>query len=401
MLSLGALIGLGLAVALVFTVGADDRAPEAMAGGSLSVASVRSPEAPGLHTTDAGPQTERSLLATLRSDIAAGADALARLRKLAETEPAQAIEFALVLGRNGEERDQWVTELTRTWALREPQTAWDWLGRQTARLDQLANGSLIGVVLEAMAERSPQLVFENVDALLRRGDVAGILPPLVACQHGLNALLACGHLNLARAAVEEWARNPRTLEVGASAYNVVAGAIGEHSWTVAGAWLATLPPSSNRTVAFAALASKWGDQDPTAALAWAESLAPANEPFTVMHTVFSDWAERDGRQAADWLSGYVQRAQSDTEIDQLIGSLVTFTIDLRRDPHQALSWVGMMRDAAQRTSLAERVAIRWGRGDLAGASAFVEQSNAFTPAQKVALRQRLIEQATDPEPIDD
>jgi hypothetical protein len=377
---------------------------------NFSAPAVRQQVAESQHTTDPRPirsasaprETDgQALLATLRSEIASGANGLELLIKIGETQPAKAIELALVLGRSGDERDGWVTELTRTWAMREPQVAWDWLGQQTPRMEQLANGSLIGVVLDAMAVRAPQRVVENIDVLLRLGDAPGIIPPLVACQLGLTALLAHGDVAAARAAVEEWAQHPRALEIGASAYNIVAGAIGQESWTEASDWLATLPPSSSRTAAFAVLASNWGDRDPVAALTWAESLGTSNGQFTAIQSVFSDWAERDGTRAGDWLSGYVDRARSDAEIDQLIGSLITFAADLKRDPQQALSWVSMMRDKQQSTALAERVAIRWGRSDVAAATSFVENSDAFTAAQKQALKQKLIDQATDPEPIDD
>jgi hypothetical protein len=398
-ISWGAVVGVALITAFLLLTWADFAAPEKSAGAWQTI----NPKHAGNARTvqHARVSRERDDVAALAAEIETGADGLERLKKIAETQPAKAIELALVLGHGGDERDRWVTELTRTWAAREPQAAWDWLGQQTARMEQLANGSLIRVVLDAMSARAPQRVVDNIDALLRQGDVPGTIPPLVACQLGLIALLAHGDLDLARAAVEDWVHHPRAMEIGPSAYNVVADAIGQNSWMDASAWLATLPASSDRTAAFAVLASKWGDRDPTAALTWAESLGASNGQLTAIQAVFSDWVERDGSRAANWLSGYVDRAQSDGEIDQLIGSLVTFAVDLKRDPQQALSWVNMMRDNQQRTALAERVAMRWGRSDLPAATQFVETSDAFTATQKQELRQQLIDQATDPDPIDD
>jgi hypothetical protein len=397
-----AVVGSGLIAAFVLVTWTDFTAPKQSGVPRPAVETHRPIEARPVHRVRAIREVDGSArLDVLRAEIAAGANGLEVLKELGETEPAKAIDSALLLGRNGDERDQWVTALTRAWALREPQAAWDWLGQQTVRMDQLANGSLIGVVLDAMAARAPQRVVENVDALLRQGDVPGIIPPLVACQLGLIALVAHGDIEDARAAVEDWARHPRALEIGASAYDTVATAIGQDSWPEASAWLATLPASPSRTAAFAVLASKWGDRDPAAALGWAESLSPENGQFAAVQTVFSDWAERDGSHAAEWLSGYVDRAKSDAEIDQLIGILITFTADLKRDPQQALAWVNMMRDDQQRAALVERVAMRWGRTDLPGATSFVETSDAFTATEKRTLEKRLIDQATDPEPIDD
>lgn len=403
-IALGAAAGVAIAVAFLLFAWADlvapEKSPALPRGQNFQVAStaVQNPSAPSgaNHATD-----YETLLASLRKQITAGANGLALLKKVADSQPATAIELALALAGSDDEQDGWVTDLTRTWAERDPQAAWDWLGRQTWRMEQLANGSLIGVVLDRMAARAPDLVVKNADALLRRGETPDAIPALVTCQLGLTALIAHGALDVARAAVEDWARNPRAFEVGASAYNVVAGAIGQTSWTDAGDWLASLPPSHDRSAAFATLASRWGDQDPAAALTWAESLGAQNEPFAAVRSVFSEWAERDTSKAGDWLLSYIDRAQSETEIDQLIGSFVTFSPGLKRDPKLALFWAGMTRETTQRETLLERVTLRWGRSDFAAATNYVDTLNDWTAAQKQSLKQKLLAQAGDTEPLDD
>jgi hypothetical protein len=344
----------------------------------------------------------QSLLANLRAQNEAGADCLKRLQRIAETRPALAIDLALMLGGNDDERSFWVTELTRTWAGRDAQAAWDWLGQQRPRMEQVGGNSLIGVVLNGMAAQSPQRVIDNVDALLRRGNADdSAISALVACQLGLNALLAHGDLEIAQAAVEEWVQNPRAQAIDAAAFNVVAGAIAQNSWDDAGAWLETLPSSIERNSAFAVLASKWADHDAVAALNWAETLGPENGRLGAIRSVFADWVDRDGSRAGTWLLGYIDRAQSESEIDQLIGSFVTFSAGLQRDPALAMGWVALMRDSAQREASTERAIVRWGRRDLAAATHYVDTAPELSALKRQSLKATLIAQTAESEPMDD
>lgn len=343
----------------------------------------------------------RSLLAELRAQSEAGADCWQRLRGIAKTRPALAIDLALALDGDNDERAHWVTELTRTWAGHDAQAAWAWLGPQMPRMEPVTGNSLIGVVLNAMAAQAPLRVIDNVDALLRRGNSDGAMPALVACQDGLTALVAHGYLDVAQAAVEEWGQNPRAQAIDASAFNVVAGAIAQNSWTEAGAWLETLPPSIERNSASAVLASKWADHDPVAALTWAETLGADNGQFGAIRSVFADWVERDGSRAGDWLMSYIDRAKSESEIDQLLSSFVTFSNGLQRDPAHALSWTELVRDSAQRDALAERVIMRWGRRDLAAATQYVDSASQLSIPQRQKLKANLLARAADLESVDD
>jgi hypothetical protein len=340
-----------------------------------------------------------ALVAEIRRLATTGGNPWMLLERLGGTRPATAIELALDMGRGGEEKDSWVTELTRAWASRDPQAAWDWLGQQTSRMDQLAGGSLIGVVLQEMAAQAPQRVIENVDTLLRRERSPDALPALVVCQHGLLVLLAHGHLELARSAVENWVENPQAQPIDASALNVVAAAIAETSWADAWIWLETLPPSPDRASAFTVLASKWADHDPTAALSLAETLGTENGQFAAIRSVFADWAERDGSRAGDWLSGYIDRAKSESEIDQLIGSFVAFSTGLQREPALALHWVGLMRNSAQQAALTERVILRWGQRDLATAIRYVETAADLPGPQRQQLKASLSALAAESDPL--
>ena len=342
----------------------------------------------------------QSLVADLHEGSDAGADCLKWLQRIAETRPALAINLALAWGGNSDERVHWVTELIRTWAARDAQAAWDWLGPQIPRMEPLgASNFFVGVVLNEMAAQAPQRVIDNVDTLLRRGAIEGVIPALVACQLGLNALLAQGNLDVAKAAVEAWIQNPGALATDASAFNVVAGAIAEHSWGDAAVWLETLPPSTARNSAFAVLASKWADRDPLAALDWAETLDPENGRIEAIGTVFSDWVERDESLAGDWLLSYIDRAKSESESDGLIGRIVTFSAGLQHDPQLAMKWVALIQDNSQRDIAKERVIIRWGRRELAAANQYVATAPELSASQRQNFKANLSAVAAEREPV--
>lgn len=362
--------------------------------------SPRAQDAEPAGTMD-GKAGYRTLVASIRRQMDAGADGLGLLRALARSRPAWAMDAALALGRGDDERDRWVTELAKDWTARDAQEAWDWLGRQTSRMEKLANGSLIGVVLGGMAAQAPPKVVESLDILLRQGDVPGAIPPLVACRLGLQALVEHGALDVARGAVEDWARSPRAPGVDASAYDVVAEAIGQTSWSEAAAWLESLPASRDRASAFAVLASNWSGHDPTAALAWAESLAPDGGRLAAIQAAFSDWAGRDAAGAGAWLPGYAERAAADAETDQLMAGFATYASTLRQDPELALGWIRGVRDDAQRAALTERAVLRWGRRDAPAAANYVAGDSDLTPDQKLSLQRKLADRQIDPVPSDD
>lgn len=317
-------------------------------------------------------------------------DVLAALAEIARDRPALAIELAQALGRSEEEKTLWVTDFTRQWSERDPQSAWEWLTQLPVdRMDQLANGSLPGVVLDGMAAREPQRLTGLMDALVRTDRVPGSIAPAVAMHLGLQALIKSGEVTLAQTVVEAWARDPLKPDVGRSAYETVALALGKNNSVEAGNWLTSLPLSEERNAAIATFASDWGDRDPAAALQWVGTLAPQEGQHVALERTFTAWAERDAIGAAEWLGDYLSQLPTGTKSDRLIGSLIAFSPTLRSAPEVARQWTELISDPERRASYEEQVAWRWSRHDLAAATHYVQNSSSMAWQQKQALLQKM------------
>jgi hypothetical protein len=179
-------------------------------------------------------------------------EVLQSLAEIGKNRPALAIDLVQSLGRTDTEKSEWVTNMMQQWANRDPQAAWQWLGQLSpTRMDELAGGSLNGLVLNAMAARDPQMLLANVDILLRQGNSIESISTPVALHLGLQALVEHGDTDLARNAVEEWVRDPHKLKVDAAAYETVAISMGTTAPADAGAWLRSMPVSEDRNAAIA------------------------------------------------------------------------------------------------------------------------------------------------------
>jgi hypothetical protein len=314
---------------------------------------------------------------------------LGDLSEIAKTRPALAIDLALALGRSDEEKASWVTGLTKQWADRAPQAAWDWLSHQTHRMEQLANGSLPSVVLDAMGAQDPDLLLRNVDASLRLGETPGVIAPAIVVHLGLEALVKSGHVEEARHAVEGWLTGPLRNSIEASAFETVAVGLSEKSPETAGLWLKSLPASEDRNRALSMLASHWADHDPEAALKWAQELGVQEGRSVALERTFSEWVERNAGEAGNWLGNYLLNMPDDPEADRLIGNLLTFSSTLKQNSALALHWASLIGDPQQRQAYTEREALRWGRRDPAAAVEYVQTTPTLSPEQKAQLVQKI------------
>jgi hypothetical protein len=333
------------------------------------------------------------LLSLLRRKLEASGSAeelLSALADIARTEPAFAIELAQTLGRSDEEKSVWVTDLTRQWAERDPQSAWEWLTQLSVdHIDQLAGGSLAGVILDRMAVNEPQHLIGMMDALMRTDRLSDGIAPAVAVHLGLQAFIKSGEISLAQTIVETWIRDPLKPDVGRSAYEAVALVLGKNNPVEAGGWLISLPESEERNAAIATFASHWGDRDPSAALKWTSALAPQAGQRVALERTFNAWVERDAIGAAEWLSDSLSHLPVGTTSDRLIGSLLAFSPTLKRTPKVAQQWTELISDPEHRASYEEQMAWRWSRHDLAAATQYVWNSSSMAWQQKQALLQKM------------
>jgi hypothetical protein len=331
------------------------------------------------------------LATTLRGKLANSvSDVLQALNELSKTDPTRAIDLAQELGRTDAEKAVWVRNATQQWADRDPAAAWQWLrGLSRDRMQELAGGELGAVVLGAMAARDPQAVVSSLSGLLREGNASESVSTPVAVHLGLTALVEHDKAELARTAVDAWAKDPAKLGLEASAFEAIAGAFAKSQPRETGDWLRSLPATEERDAAFATLAAAWAKQDPRAALQWAETLpANAGQQAALRRTV-SDWIEEYPDQIAGWLGDYLARVPPNPTSDTLIETVINNSPALRAAPQAALQWTNLLSDPAKRVENHERIALRWSEQDPTAAIAFVTQSTVIPPERKAALVQRI------------
>ena len=366
-------------------------APPAVAAPAAAAAPDRLPSA---RTASFGQM--RELLLRKMADGASNAELLSLLREMAGTEPALAIELAQSIGRSDDEKAAWITDLMRGWAGRDPNAAWQWLVAQAGHVNELANGSLINVVLDEMAAHDPQALIKNADALLRAGDQPNGLPSQIVAQAGLNALMKTGDLNAACALLKYWATCSYRPDIGAGAYELVALELAKRSPADATGWLTSLPASDDRNAALGGVAADWVSRDPAAAMSWSESLKPQDGGPAVVQRAFSEWMENSPAAAEQWLGNQLVQNYGSPGNDELIVSLINQSPLIHTDPASAMQWVDLISDPVQQSQAREQLVLRWGQRDLPAAIAYVNNSSAIDPQRKQALLSTLQTQALSP-----
>jgi hypothetical protein len=315
------------------------------------------------------------------------------LAEIAQGRPGMAVDLAEDLGRTDAEKAAWAGDILKQWAGRDPQSAWDWLGQQTYLTDtQLANGSLVSVVMDAMAGSDPKMLVEKVNSLLHQDDPSsGPLSVPASVYLGLQALIESGHAGLAQTAVEAWANDPLQPKIGAAAYEFVAMALAKNSPQTAAAWLRSLPASDDRNSALVTFTSFWGQSDPAAAMHWAETLAPQEGQPEVISQIFSGWMRSNAAAAMNWLGHYTSRTPAFVESDLMIGSLVLFSPAAKNDPKVALKLSDKITNPQTREIYQEQVYQSWGRRDPAAAIDYLQQNPMIASEQKKILIQQIQE----------
>ncbi len=341
----------------------------------------------------AAPAEEADLVARLRAKIAAGATAeeiLALIHEIAKTRPALAIELAQSLSRTEEERAEWVIQVMKGWADRDPAQAWAWLKQQNNRIDELANGTLPQLVFDGMARKDPNILIDNINEIFRDGRQPPLVPvaPLVAVHLAMQSLVTSGKLEAAQQAVEEWLKVSKT-EIGAAPIEAVAMAMGERSPDSAANWLQSLPKSEDRNFAIATYASDWCNRDPANAMAWVERLGPEEGRTEALERAFGGWVERQAAGAGEWLGDFLTRTPANAESDKMIMALINNSGTIRKDSAAALDWASLLADPKQRDQAVEGVMIRWARRDLFAATDHVMKDSSIPQERKQSLVQEL------------
>jgi hypothetical protein len=332
------------------------------------------------------------LLAILRAKMPRSSpdEILAMLKLISESRPEDAVELAPRIGRTEEEKAEWVSNVTRSWAGRDPDKAWQWFVQLgTHRADQLAGGSLLNVILEEMAAKEPEMLLQNADAVLKRGERANSVSPQVMVATGVEALIKSGNVELARSAVEKWSNGASQPIIGAGPFQIVAMFLAKTSPEEAADWLKSLAISEDRDSALAMFAARWAERDPAAAMRLSESIQLQDGQLEVEQRVFSAWAEVEPAEAAQWLDDHRSELQAGPQTDQMVASLLAVSPMARTDPVGALQWAYLIMEPTLRSDVIEGLVKRWGRSDPAGAVQYLRQAADLTAQQKASVLQSI------------
>jgi hypothetical protein len=332
------------------------------------------------------------LLAILREKVSTSSpdEILAMLKLISESRPEDAVELAQRIGRTEEEKAEWVTNVTRSWAGRNPDKAWQWFAQLgTYRADQLAGGSLLSVILEEMAAKDPEMLLQNADALLKRGARPNSVSPQVMVATGMEALIKSGSVELARSAIEKWSNGAGQPVIGAGPFQIVAMFLAKTSPDEAADWLKSLAISEDRNSALAMFAARWAERDPAAAMRWSESIQLQDGQLEVRQRAFSAWAELKPADAAQWLDDHRSEIQAGPQTDQMVASLLAVSPMARTDPVGALQWASLIIEPTLRADVIEGLVKRWGRADPAGAVQYLQQTADLTAQQKASVLQSI------------
>jgi hypothetical protein len=343
----------------------------------------------GSNNTDQ-PATYANTLRMLQGKLQSSkSDILAILAGMAKNNPDEAIDLALALGATEEEKSTWITDIMKEWAGSDPLSAWQWLQQQGYRMDQLADGSLTGVVFSAMAARDPRMLLATMNSLVSPGNTTGPFGSETVARAGLQALVDSGNLDLARQAVETWTYSPLKPDIGAAAYETVAMALGKDAPEEASAWLKALPVTPATSSAVTTFALEWSKRDPVSAMAWAETLPPNENQAPAISNIFGNWAAQNPTAAGEWLNDYFSRVTPSPDNDTQVEALIFRSSTLQNSPTLALQWAGLISDPTEREASEESVLKRWASSDRAAATDYVNKSPTLTADQKQALLQEL------------
>jgi hypothetical protein len=256
-------------------------------------------------------------------------------------------------------------------------------------MQELAGGELGSIVLHAMATRDPSMVVAQLDDLLRNGNASEAISTPVAVQMGLAALVDQGKSALAKSALEAWAKDPRSFNLEAAAFETVATSLAKTQPQETAEWLRALPATEERNSAYAAFTAAWAERDPRSALQWAETLPGGETQMSALRRTVSDWIEGHPDQVSNWLGDYLSRTPPSAAADTLIETVINVSPTLRAAPQTALQWTELLSTPAKRAEYHETIALRWADQDAAAALAFVSQSALLPADRKAALVQKI------------
>lgn len=348
---------------------------------------LRGPDATARQKGSALQQRRDRVEKLLKGEVASGAttmDLEALLQQIAATDPAWALELADRMARSNDERYEWVTVLLQMWTKGDSHQALAWALAHYPR-EIRGHPSTVGGVLAQIAVMDPQQVVAEVEALLRAPAELHHLDANELANFSVNALIAAGRGDMAKALTDRWARGSLAATLDGTTFQFVAADLARSSPAAAATWLHDLPPSPARDYALGVFGSFWAASSPSDALNWINGLTDDTRRADAMVTVFRHWAERDAVGATEWLEGH----ESNPVSDRMIISLIESAPALHASPALAAKWAELISDPTQRLLGLQRLLVNWQAQDLAAARRYMEEAPSLTTEERAQLARTL------------
>ena len=295
------------------------------------------------------------------------------IEQWAEIDPRAALEFARTQLK-GDRQAQAISTVIALWGKQDPAAAWTWVSTEmptaTHHFDTL---------LEVFGKNSTELARQYAGAYT-------LAHPEAALEVNLAALLGVtyrGDFAGARAYIERAAAlDP---ELRANLNNFVAGQWARFAPADAAAWVMSQPDGPERNQALIGLGESWSDVDPAAAAAFAAKLPEGESRALAMRQAVAKWVEADPLAARRWV---VQTDQYQ-DFDAAVEAIATQNNFMSREPARAMGWATGIFDDQLRAQTMSTILFNWFPLDRAAATAYLQSSPEFTPAQRADLLQKL------------
>jgi hypothetical protein len=272
-----------------------------------SASEVSAPRVSRQDTINLRTATREEILALVQDMLAKGRpleDVIALLDELAANKPEFALDLARDIGRTDDERHVLMLAVLDDWAHADPVTALQWAFQKSSQYNVSGGASLLYVVLEQVTADDPQAALAAAGEALKQPDLLLGTSANEVARLTVEALTKAGHTDMARQAIEDWARGPEAANLDGAVYEVVAMSLAQNSAGGAAGWLQSLPASPARNQALLTIGTVWAQSAPSAAIDWAQQLPQADGRDDDVANVFTHWLSQDRAAAMQWLTDH-------------------------------------------------------------------------------------------------
>jgi len=277
---------------------------------------------------------------------------------LAESDPVQAVAWALSLAEEGERTGVLERAIVR-WVRADSTTALGWLEHLPHSADKTR---LIAAAATELAYSAPAQAYRLVMTHLDEHSRLEALPRIAHIWARYDRAGALQQLN-------QMPAGPERSKFLFSLASVMA----EESPSRAAALLNSAATGSLDTPTVRMVVTEWAAQDPVSAAAWVAQIPDTHQRQAVISDLVLEWAQSDHSQAGRWLETLPADIARDRGITAYVSTLA------QQAPPLAASWVAKIQDAELRQQAIFHVAQAWMVRDRQAATTWLAQWGWMIP----------------------